>query len=131
VTDEASPENLVIGHWKLVEVYGYWITFHDASVETVLIEREGPTVTIDFETCDMAYRDGELVENDRRAKVVIRWQGVRELRLEGIDPAGRNWIDGLTWKAQGEDIRGELELMDGLRGTIVAQRVEIVEVEPL
>jgi hypothetical protein len=30
VTDEASPENLVIGYRKLVEVYGYWITFHDA-----------------------------------------------------------------------------------------------------
>jgi hypothetical protein len=44
----------------------------------VLIEREGPAVTIGFETCDMAYRDGEPIEDDRKARVVMSWRGVRE-----------------------------------------------------
>jgi hypothetical protein len=131
VLDENSPEIPIDGYRKLVEVYGYWISFHDASVETVLIERRSSTVTIGFETCDMAYRDGDLVETDRLARVVVRWHGVRDLKLEGIGSEGRNWIDGLILKPWGEDILGELELMDGFHGTIVAQRVEIVDAEPL
>jgi hypothetical protein len=131
VPDETVPGVSILGYRKLVEVYGHWITFHDASVETVLIERVGPTVTIGFRTCDMAYRDGELVEDDRQAKVVIRWHGVRELKLEGIDPEGRNWIDGLALSPQNEHVRTEIKLMDGFRGAIVARQMEIVEVVPL
>ena len=121
----------VVGASKLTDIYGYWISFHDASVETVLVERLGPTVTIGFKNCDMAYHAGELMDSDREARVVVRWHQVKELSLIGIDPEERNWIDGLVLTAQGEDVRTELELMDGMQGVIVARRVEVVEVEPL
>jgi hypothetical protein len=129
VPDDNTPDVPVIGARKLTDVYGYWITFHDASVESVLIERCGPTVTIVFETCDEAYRDGELMEGNRKARVVVRWDDVRVLTLQGIDPNGRNWIDGLTLAPSGEGVRSELELMDGLHGVIVARQVEVVDVE--
>jgi hypothetical protein len=119
----------IAGASKLTDLYGGWISFHDASVETVLVERVGPTVTIGFKTCDMAYHAGELVDGDRKARVVMRWHQVQELSLIGIDPAGRNWIDGLVLTDRGKDVRTELELMDGMRGVIVARSVEIVEVE--
>ena len=131
MSENDAPECSIVGARKLTDVYGYWISFHDATVENVLIERQGPTVTICFETCDMAYLDGQLVENDRRAKVVVRWHEVQELKLEGIDPEGRNWIDGLALIPKREGIQGELELMDGFQGKIVARRVEVVDVCPL
>jgi hypothetical protein len=121
----------VVGASKLTDIYGYWISFHDASVETVLVERVGPTVTIGFKTCDMAYHAGELMDSDRKARVVVRWHQVKELSLIGIDPEERNWIDGLVLTARGEDVRTELELLDGMQRVIIARRVEIVEVEPL
>ena len=131
--DETGPDVPVIGVSKLTDVYGYWISFHDASVESVLIERHGPPVTVAFGTCDMAYRDGKLVDSDLAARVVVRWRQVQECSLEGIDPDGRNWIDGLSLAPSGpsgEWVRSELELMDGLHGKIVARQVEVVDVEP-
>jgi hypothetical protein len=77
-------------------VYGHWISFHDASLESVLIVRYGPTVTIEFETCDMAHRGDKLVDSDLRARVIIRWHRVQDLNLAGVDPEERNWVDGLT-----------------------------------
>src|SRR4051812_39124965 len=106
------PDVPALGSRKLTDVYGYWITFHDASVESVLVERVGPSVTIVFETCDQAYRDGDPVASDRKARVTVRWHRVRELSLAGIDPDGRNWIDGLTLARSGDTVRSELELMD-------------------
>ena len=131
MAENNDPPVAIVGAQKLTDLYGYWITFHDASIESVLIERLGPTVTIEFETCDMAYRGDELLDNDQSARVVVRWHNVRELSLEGIDPAERNWINELTLTSVGEDVRSELELMDGIHGVIVARRVEIVDVQPL
>ena len=37
----------------------------------------------------------------------------------------------LTLTPLGEDVRGELELMDGFQGKIVARRVEVLDVDPL
>ena len=54
MSENDAPECSIVGARKLTDVYGYWISFHDATVENVLIERQGPTVTICFETCDMA-----------------------------------------------------------------------------
>ena len=131
VPEDTMPDVAVIGAEKLTDLYGGWISFHDASIESVLIERREPTVTIEFETCDMAYSGGELVDPDRFARVNIRWHKVQELELAGIDPEERNWIDGLTLTSAGEYVRCELELMDGTHGVIVARQVEIIEAEPV
>ncbi|HKI18385.1 MAG TPA: Imm50 family immunity protein [Isosphaeraceae bacterium] len=117
----------VTGASKLIDLYGYFPSFHDAVVESILIERDGPTVTIRFTTNDEAYSGGQVREPDQLAIVVIQWSEVSDLRLSGIDR--RNWIDGLTFSVEGGSIRSELELMDGIEGFILARRVEIVEVQ--
>ncbi len=129
--DKDGPRVAIIGVEKLTDLYGGWISFHDATIESVLIERLGPTVTIEFETCDMAYRDGELLDSDRKARVIVRWHRVQELSLAGVDPDEHNWINGLVFTPVGDDVRGELELMDGMHGVIIARKVEILEVELL
>ncbi len=125
------PHVAIIGVEKLTNLYGGWISFHDASIESVLIERRGPTVTIEFETCDMAHRGDELLDSDRKARVIVRWHQVHELSLAGVDAEERNWINGLALTPVGEDVRGELEMMDGTHGIIIARQVEIVDVQPL
>jgi Immunity protein 50 len=39
---------LIGGASQLIDLYGYFPTFHDAVVESIFIEKEGPTVTIRF-----------------------------------------------------------------------------------
>jgi hypothetical protein len=103
------PHMAVIGAEKLTDPYGGWISFHDASIESVWIERRGPTVTIEFETCVIAYRGDELWDSDRKARVIVRWHRVQELNLAGVDPEERSWIDGLVLTPVGEDVRSVLE----------------------
>ena len=124
-----NPGAVIAGASKLIELYGYFPSFHDATVESIFIEREGPTVTIRFITNDAAYRADKLQNPDQLAMVAIQWHEVSDLRLLGIDR--HNWIDGLAFSIEGGSIRSELELMDGLQGVIVARRVEVVEVQPV
>ncbi|MFI5457151.1 MAG: Imm50 family immunity protein [Isosphaerales bacterium] len=124
-----DPGVVIAGASKLIDLYSYVPSFHDATVESIFIERDGPTVTIRFTTNDAAYRADELQNPDQLAIVVMQWGGVSDLRLSGIDR--RNWIGGPAFSMEGRSIRSELELMDGTQGFIVAQRVEVVEVQPI
>lgn len=127
--DHDSPEVEVLGASKLTDFYGSWPSFHDATVESILIEWVGPTVPIRFETCDMAC-DGDMVrEPDQRARVVLRWYEVEDLELWGSDPEERNGIDGLTFHLRDGGIRSDLLLTDGLHGWIVGRRVEVEVVD--
>lgn len=92
--DHDGPEVEVLGASKLTGLYGSWPGFHDATVESILIERVGPTVTIRFETCDMAC-DGDTVrEPDRRARVVLRWHEVEDLELRASTPRSTTGSSG-------------------------------------
>jgi hypothetical protein len=119
----------ILGASRLTDLYGYFISFHDAAIESVSIERLGPTVTIRFTSCDGAYEDHTQTDSDLQADVVMRWHEVADLSLQGIDR--RNWIGGLDFFREGEFIRTEIELMDGIRGHITARRIEVVDVQPI
>jgi hypothetical protein len=56
----------------------------------------------------MAHRAEGLLTSDRKAKVIVRWHGVRELSLAGIDPEQRNWIDGLALTPVDEGVRADM-----------------------
>jgi Immunity protein 50 len=49
VPQSSVPNVAIIGAEKLTEVYGDWISFHDARLESARIERLGPTITIEFQ----------------------------------------------------------------------------------
>jgi Immunity protein 50 len=126
-SSQAEAVALVEGAQKLIDVYGYWLSFHDAVVESIIIEREGPTVTICFTTNDMVEKAGGE-DPDHYAKVTLRWYEVKELTLTGIDES--NWIDGLIFTRSEDEIRCEIERMDGFHGTILARRIEVLDVQP-
>jgi hypothetical protein len=75
----------IINAPRLIDLYGYWISFHDASVEKITIDRIGPTVTMEFITCDMVCRHG-VDEDNEQARVVLRWLEVENLQLARIGP---------------------------------------------
>jgi hypothetical protein len=122
--------DLIEGVSRVVDLYGSWVSFHDAAVESVLIEREGPAVTIRFRTCDSVSKAG-APERDLRAYVTLRWQDVRDLCLAGIDWEENNWIDGLLIERHRDLLHTTLVKMDGIHGFLVAGRLEVVGVEPL
>jgi hypothetical protein len=124
-----NPGVDILGASRLTDLYGYFTPFHDAAIESVSIERLGPTVTIRFTSCDAAYDGDTLTDSDLRADVVMRWYEVADLSLQGIDR--RNWIGGLDFFRDGEFIRTEIELMDGIRGHITARGVEVLDVQPI
>jgi hypothetical protein len=127
----ARPPAQITGASKLIDLYGYYDPFHDAIVERITIERLGPIITIEFETCEMVCIDGVEGNPDQRAVVTIRWFEVEEMSLQGVDPTQNNRINGLNFSARGTGLETVIELMDGLYGSILARRAEVLEVVPL
>jgi hypothetical protein len=121
---------LIAGAAHLVELYGYWPSFHDARVEMIRIEREGPTVTITFTLNDMVVKDGTR-QGDQLAAVTLRWYEVTDLALRAADWSEENWVWDMNLTAHEEGIRTELAPNDGIGGTILARRVEVLEVQPI
>ena len=126
-----DPSSLIEGADKLVSLYGYWLSFHDAVVESILIARAGPAETKRFVTNDAVLdpEDGSVLVCVRQANVVIRWHEVRDLVLSGIDGEENNWINGLEFVRSGDAIYTLIERMDGPHGFILAPRVEVLNAE--
>jgi hypothetical protein len=120
----------VDGASKLMDLYGCWPSFHDAAVDDVLIEREGPTVTISLRLNALRFEE-EKEADVLRAKVKIRWHEVRDLTLSGIDWDENNWIGGLTITPRQTGSYSEIHRMDGIYGSIVAGRIEVVDAQPI
>jgi hypothetical protein len=121
---------LVEGAAGLVELYGYWPSFHDARVEAVQIEREGPTVTIVFTTNDLVDKEDKR-QRDQLARVTVRWYEVEELTLKATDWSEENWVWDMQLTAHENGIRAEILPNDGIGASIVARRMEVQEVRPI
>jgi hypothetical protein len=121
---------VIEGAGKLIDLYGYWPSFHDAEVETISIEREGPTVTITFTTNDLVVKDGQR-QGGRLAKVTLRWYEVEELSLRATDWSEQNWLWDLSLSAGENGIHTDLLPNDGIGGSILARRIEVLDVQPI
>jgi hypothetical protein len=119
---------MIEGAAKLVDFYGYWPSFHDARVETISIEREGPTVTIGFTTNDLVVKDGKE-QGDLLAKVTLRWYEVEELALRATEWSEENWVWDMNLTAHEKGIHTELLPNDGIGGSILSRRMEVLEVQ--
>jgi hypothetical protein len=120
----------VEGAEKLVDLYGYWPSFHDAFVRTITIDSEETAVTICFMTNDRVEKAGEL-ETDLRALVTLRWEEVSELTISATDWGGESWVWDMLLSTTETGIRTEIKPNHELGAVIVAERVKVVEVRPL
>ena len=120
----------VEGADKLVGLYGYWPSFHDARVEAVAIDTAEPSVTVRFRTSDRVEVGGEE-DRDEQAQVTVRWGDVSELTLGASDWVGEDVLWEMVLSISEAGICAELRPNGGLSGSIVAGQVEVVEVRPL
>jgi hypothetical protein len=120
----------VEGTEKLVSLYGYWPSFHDANVETITIDTEENTVTISFTTNDAVEKTGEPVR-DELALVTLQWQEVSDLSIQATDWGGQSWVWDMLLTLTETGIRTEIQPHDELSVVIVASRVKVVEVRPI
>jgi hypothetical protein len=127
--EEAALEQVEAAE-KLVNLYGYWPSFHDAHLETITIAVEENTVTISFTTNDSVEKAGEPVR-DELALVTLRWEEVSELNIQASDWGGQSWVWDMLLTVAETGIRTEIQSGDELRAVIVASRVKVVEVRPV
>lgn len=120
----------IAGAAKLVDLYGYWPSFHDAQVEAITLEREGPTVTIAFTTNDLVVKSG-TEQGSQLAKVTLRWHEVEDLALRATEWSEENWVWDMNLTAHEKGVLTELLPNYGIGGSIVARRMEVLEVQPI
>jgi hypothetical protein len=120
----------VEGADKLVGLYGYWPSFHDARIEAITVDTAEPSVTVRFLTSDRAAVDsGE--DPNKLAQVTMRWGEVSELTLGARDWVGEDVLWELALSVSEAGIRTDLRPNGGLAGSIVAGSVEVLEVRPV
>jgi hypothetical protein len=120
----------VEGAEKLVGLYGYWPSFHDALVQTITIDSEETTVAISFWTNDRVEKEGEP-KTDRQALVTVRWEDVSELTIRATDWGGQSCVWDMLLTVTEAGIRTEIQPNDDLSAVIVAGQVKVVDVRPV
>jgi len=111
----------ISGATRLLEIYGYWPTFHDATVEQINIRRETAEVVMIFHYIDL--RSGG--ESEAATEIHILWKDVQryELLLEGYV------VYGVAFSYDDDFILTEFEEYRwGLGGKIRSKAVEITNV---
>jgi hypothetical protein len=132
----------IAGSDKLVAVFGYWPSFHDAEVLSMKLDRQpggdgyGPTleaIVHTFEITNEVGPDGCYVVR-HHVLVHLRFHDVVELRLEGFN--NQNALFGLRFsdlrERQWEQIKFEVRFdsAHGVDASFQCHAVEVVSVTP-
>ena len=123
----AEPEDFIEGAAQVVGYYGYWATFHDAEVVSLLIEPENGTITATFDYNDMT--DGDAKAGSSR--ITLLWQKVIEYSLTANYKA--IWMDRLweiKFTQQEEWIETEIVPTDGIGGKIRSRSIQVTHFAP-
>jgi hypothetical protein len=122
---DAEVEKAIVGVEKLVEVHGWPTPFHDAVVAEVIIDREGPAVTMRLRTNEADIHEGRP-RDEVRTSTVMRWHGVEDLQFSGVDDD--NWINGMSFSRHGLLMRTDIESQGAFHGFILSKEIEVVSV---
>lgn len=136
------PVERIRGAEKLVDVYGYWPTFHDAKVLWMLLDRhhhDEDTPALEalvraFEITDEVDPEGRLVLR-HHVQVHLRFREIRELKISNF--GHQNMLHGLSitdirdWQL--EQIHFAVHFVssiDELDASFQCRTVEVVSVTP-
>ena len=123
----AKPEEFIGGAAQVVEYYGYWATFHDAEVVSLLIEPEQGTITATFDYNDMTDDDSKTGSS----RITLLWQKVIEYTLTADYKT--LWMDRLweiDFTQQNDWIETNILPTDGIGGNIHSRIIQVVGFEP-
>jgi Immunity protein 50 len=131
------------GAAKLISIFGYWPSFHDAEVLWVRLDRgarnemdDGPTLDALIHAFEMTSEVGPDGFFKLRHHVLVhfRFHGVVELSLEGFNEQNALWDLSIAEvqdrRTEGIDFEVTLSSAYGLSGLFQCRRVEVKDVAP-
>ena len=122
-----KPENFIRGAAQVVEYYGAWPTFHDADYVTILIEMDGPNISIRFRLYDW----DDAAQKANRPNISLCWHEVEDLSLKGIQELGQNAIGQMQITKDGDGINTLIQTTwDGTNASFRAKSVEVTHFDP-
>ena len=139
-------ENLIykkiIGHEKLTNIFGYWPSFHDAEVVSIILERRGKDkweAPILYAKIHVFQMGPEETDNGKKhvfhhhSVVTFRFAIVENLILDGFNQ--QNVIFGLKISEKYNDERKqnvlevEFEHCYGLNCSFICDNIEITDID--
>jgi hypothetical protein len=107
--------------------FGRWLSFHDAEILTLHIDRESKRSFLRiraFTTTDQTDAAGHFVR-DRDALVRFDFSGIRAMRIEGEAADAQNVVQSLTIEQVDDGYRLELAPCYGLAGVLEVATLSI------
>ena len=133
MTSSDSAPAVVRNGTSLVELFGYWPSFHDAEIHRAELDRGGTdrspsvTLTIHVFDCDDTIDENGYYRIRVSVLATLRFDGVDDLQL--FDLGTQNVINALAIDAH-PDNRSMITLAPcyGLSGTFTCESAEVVDV---
>ena len=132
----STPVHRIANAESLLEVFGYWPSFHDAEVTELRLERTGkgpgPSATITihvFEMTNEVKPDGYFLCH-KHSLVTLACSGIEELSLDGFNH--QNALSGLLIEecAPNGRLRVTLDNAYGVDGVLVCNELSVQSVVP-
>lgn len=123
-----KPEEFIEDAAQVVSYYGYWPSFHDSRIVSLLIEPEKGTITVTFD-----YND--LTDDDTKSgssRITLRWNKVMTYSLTADYTA--YWMDqlwGVDFVQQEDMIETKIVPTDGIHGAIRSEAVQVMQFDIL
>ena len=117
------------GSEKLFEIYGFYPSLHDASITNFEVRFESKEIILTFEYADgveEVVKTHELDEYDGCTQITLSWHGVTESKLRLYS----NDIYRFDWELKDQLIETRFSHTYGVDGYILAQRIELISVNP-
>jgi hypothetical protein len=138
---KCEPYELVVGHEALLEWFGYWPSFHDAEVLTMLFNRRhvlyppGPRLEVRLHAFEMTKEvdNGGFYVLRKHVVATFEFDGLDELRFDGFNH--QNAIFGLELSAkqdlrEGEQLRVRFDPAFGVACSFTCRAAVLVRLEP-
>lgn len=112
---------------KLLDLYGYYPTLHDASVTDFDVNFEGKKIILTFEYSDRVGDESETGSDDKSlaTKIVMSWNAVSEAKLQKYN----NDIYHIDFQKIDGNIKTEFSQSFGIGGYIISENIEVLSVE--
>jgi hypothetical protein len=99
----------------LHQLFGFYPTLHDATIRSITYSRKSDELAMVLDYEDESEGDAPL-----QARISLSWTGVKRMTL-GIED---NFLTGLTFKRNGNQIVTLLKTMDQADGEVISDTVE-------
>jgi hypothetical protein len=119
--------DLIKGHQKLEEYFGYMPNFHDFEVVNVELDRSGPGITLVINGFDttVGVEDGMYVQC-KHCQITLSVTKVMDMKISGFNH--QNVIEGLIVENVDDGVKVRIQSSFGLEGYVIGKSIEVQSV---